>query len=245
VNIPENSRLIAHTQPGTGAAAVRASVADEAALVRLNQRSFVIINDAGDAATRFRPTAKGSQLARAEAGDVRLHAPDDALSGLLPGVRETAKKTGLSESKIQEILNTQKPNRPSPDTYLSEAAITKHLAPFHEGAVRIQPFAQTGQIGRTETWVFPKSFVDDAVQKASGDPRKLEPLLGLENGYLGSNPIRMDIPNPSNVRLPDGNEFGANDFWRPGGYTWPGGLPEAVIDPVPVGKYTSSDVFGK
>jgi hypothetical protein len=36
VNIPENSRLIAHTQPGT-AAAVRASVADEAALVRLNR----------------------------------------------------------------------------------------------------------------------------------------------------------------------------------------------------------------
>jgi hypothetical protein len=76
VNIPENSRLIAHTQPGTGAAAVRASVADEAALARLGQRSSVIINDAGDAATRFRPTAKGSELARAEAGDVRLHAPD-------------------------------------------------------------------------------------------------------------------------------------------------------------------------
>jgi hypothetical protein len=75
VAIPENSRLIAHTQPGSGAAAVRASVADEAALARLNQRSSVIINDAGDAATRFRPTAKGAELARSEAGDVRLHAP--------------------------------------------------------------------------------------------------------------------------------------------------------------------------
>jgi hypothetical protein len=71
VNIPENSRLIAHTQPGSGAAAVRASVADEAALARLNQRSSVIINDAGDAATRFRPTARGAELAQREAGDVR------------------------------------------------------------------------------------------------------------------------------------------------------------------------------
>jgi hypothetical protein len=76
VAIPENSRLIAHTQPGSGAAAVRASVADEAGLARLNQRSSVIINDARDAATRFRPTAKGAELARSEAVDVRLHAPE-------------------------------------------------------------------------------------------------------------------------------------------------------------------------
>jgi hypothetical protein len=43
VEVPQGSRLIAHTQPGTGASAVRASVADEAALSRLGQRSSIII----------------------------------------------------------------------------------------------------------------------------------------------------------------------------------------------------------
>jgi hypothetical protein len=76
VNIPENSRLIAHTQPGTGAAAVRASVADEAALARLGQRSSVIIDEGGTAASRFRPTERGAELARTETGPVRVRAPE-------------------------------------------------------------------------------------------------------------------------------------------------------------------------
>jgi hypothetical protein len=37
----------------------------------------------------------------------------------------------------------------------------------------------------------------------------------------------------------------ANTFWRPGGLTWEGGLPEAVIDPVPEGAYVVTPVFAK
>jgi filamentous hemagglutinin len=111
--------------------------------------------------------------------------------------------------------------------------------------VRIQPAAPTGTIGRTETWVFPKSLADDAVASSGGDVRALEKLLGLDDGYLGGAPVRVDIPKPLGYRIPTGNEFGANSFWRPGGVTWPGGLPEAVINPVLPGGYVVNPVFGR
>ncbi len=84
VEVPQGSRLIAHTQPGTGAAAVRASVADEVALSRLGQRSSVIVDQGGTAATRFRATEEGAALARSESGAVQLRTPA-AQPSLLPG----------------------------------------------------------------------------------------------------------------------------------------------------------------
>lgn len=53
--IPTNSRLILHTQPGEGFLAVQPSSADRAALTLLNQRSSVIVNSEGTFAIRFRP----------------------------------------------------------------------------------------------------------------------------------------------------------------------------------------------
>lgn len=85
--------------------------------------------------------------------------------------------------------------------------------------------------------------MSDAVSSANGDPRKLESLFGLDASYLGTAPVLVDIPNPQNVRIPSGNEFGANGFWRPGGLTYPGRIPEAVIDPVLEGEYLVSPVF--
>lgn len=31
------------------------------------------------------------------------------------------------------------------------------------------------------------------------------------------------------VSIPSGNESGANEWWRPGGRTYPGNMPECVI----------------
>lgn len=84
VEVPQGAKVIAHTQPGTGAAAVRASVADEAALTRLGQRSSVIIDQGGTAASRFHATEQGAALARRETGAVRLHTPNTPLSPRLP-----------------------------------------------------------------------------------------------------------------------------------------------------------------
>jgi hypothetical protein len=75
VEVPQGSRVIVHTQPGTGAAAVRASVADEAALSRLGQRSSVIIDQGGTSATRFRATEEGAALAKGRSGPVELNSP--------------------------------------------------------------------------------------------------------------------------------------------------------------------------
>ena len=76
-------------------------------------------------------------------------------------------------------------------------------------------------------------------------PRKLEALLGLDEGSLGDTP-KMVLPQEAhNYRIPDGNEGGsrANPQWRPGGKTYPGGVPEAVIDPVPKDKLTLVDIW--
>jgi hypothetical protein len=156
VNIPENSRLIAHTQPGTGAAAVRASVADEAALVRLNQRSSVIINDAGDAATRFRQTAKGSELARAEAGDVRLHAPDvkAQVAKETKAIPNTAAATEVSSPIIDASELTGKTR-----TEIRDLATSKGLLPKGD---QLHPD-------------FPRRF---------NDPITDEPRIRLDRGHV-------------------------------------------------------------
>ncbi|MCA1857554.1 DUF6531 domain-containing protein [Massilia oculi] len=155
----------------------------------------------------------------------------------------TINASTLDKATSEAVLNTEKGLRPNPDSYLSQAYRDAHAEIFRGGAARIQPSAPTGTIGRTETWVFPQSTTRDAIARAGNDVSKLEELLGLDKGYLGANPVLVEIPNPIGYRIPTGNEFGANGFWRPGGFTYPGGLPEAVIDPVPPGAYTTKPVF--
>ncbi|GLQ89401.1 DUF6861 domain-containing protein [Dyella flagellata] len=177
---------------------------------------------------------------------------DSARGTEVPDKADAAAKAGPKTLKPEyspgynedSILNIPKGERPDPSTYLTQSYRDAHAALFEDGAVRIQPAAPTGTIGRTETWVFPKSLADDAIAKSGGDVRALENMLGLDEGYLGDAPVRVDIPNPAGYRIPTGNEFAANGFWRPGGATWPGGLPEAVIDPVPAGSYVVNPVFG-
>lgn len=74
-------------------------------------------------------------------------------------------------------------------------------------------------------------------QASNGNPREIERLLGLDEGSLGDNPIRIDVKpdNMNNARIPSGNEKASkdNEFWRPGGQTYPGGIPELVIDQLP------------
>nr|WP_161990882.1 hemagglutinin repeat-containing protein [Pseudomonas caspiana] len=149
----------------------------------------------------------------------------------------------LNPDIIKRILSIEKGERPLPETYLSQAYREMHAKMFGEGVVRIQPTAPTGTIGRSETWVLPKSVAQDAILRANGDVSKLEQYLGLDKGYLGGNPVLVNITKADGYRIPSGNEFGANDFWRPGGFTSPGGLPEAVINPVQPGGYTVSNIF--
>ncbi len=64
----------------------------------------------------------------------------------------------------------------------------------------------------------------------------------LPSGDLGTQPIRIDVPNPTGLRMPSGNEWGTNAQWIPGGYT-SGGVIEAVIDSPSPGQYMVSSIW--
>lgn len=70
-----------------------------------------------------------------------------------------------------------------------------------------------------------------------------EGALSLSDDVL----VRVDIPDPQelNLRIPSGNEAGANDYWIPRGRL-PDGAPEAVIDAadLPESRYTVRALAG-
>jgi hypothetical protein len=142
--------------------------------------------------------------------------------------------TGLTDEKRDEILAMEKGTRPDPSEYLSQEYIEHHLEQFNQGGTRFMPdenFDKYG-IGQRDgtTFVFPTPEVDALMDK--GDFAAVEKALGLPDGYFKDyNMIRVDIPDPQqySLRIPSGNEAGANDYWLPGGFL-PEGMPEAVID---------------
>ena len=151
---------------------------------------------------------------------------------------------GWTTSRIHdEVIAVQKGSRPLPDTYLSPSEIKEALAPFGNGVVKIKANPPSGTEGPPGgTFVMPKAQADDIIRQANGDVKMLEKLLGLRPGDLGASPVRVDIPEPKGLRLPSGNELGANEYWVPGGRT-SGGIREATIDPVPKGEYSIKKVF--
>ncbi len=141
----------------------------------------------------------------------------------------------LSETKIKEILAKEKGTRPDPSTYMSQAEIDAHLAKFDDGAVRFTSkakYEEFGTYGPNEGFVMPASEFNQLMKETNGDLRILEKKLGLEDGYLSnSDSITVYIPKSEfkNLKIPSGNENGANQFWKPGGKT-SGGISEAVMD---------------
>jgi hypothetical protein len=114
---------------------------------------------------------------------------------------------------------------------------------FEGGVSKIQWGPPTRPLGPPSgTIVMPKSVADDLVVQSGGDVVKLEKLLSLEPGTLGSSPVRVDIQNPTGLRMPVGNEIGANSQWLPGGLTG-GGIPETTIDQVPLDKLKVTELF--
>lgn len=158
---------------------------------------------------------------------------------------------GITEEKRDEILALEKGTRPDPSNYLSPEYIEHHLEQFDKGATRFmlndtfEDFG-IGQIDGT-TFVFPANEIDALMESTGGNPSALEKALGLPEGYLNGSVIRVDIPDPGqyNIRMPSGNEAGANEQWLPGGLL-PQGMPEAVIDGglVPPEDLTISDLAG-
>ncbi len=149
----------------------------------------------------------------------------------------------LDQSTIETILSTPKGSRPDPSTYLSQDYIDSQLSQFEGGVTKISSAAPTGVVGPPGgTFVMPTSVANQIIGQAGGSVPELEGLLGLDAGTLGTSPVRIDIPNPYGLRMPSGNELGANSQWIPGGVT-SGGIPEATIDPAHPGTYTVGPLF--
>lgn len=167
----------------------------------------------------------------------------DTVGDTTKSVKESKNVANLTQSKIKEILSLDKGLRPNPSTYLSEDYITNHLSLFDEGVTKFSWTKPTRPVGPPGgTFVMPKSVADDLIIEAGGDVKKLEELLGLNLGDLGDAPVRIDIADPIGLRMPDGNELGANNFWVPGGYT-SGGIPEATIDQTSLSDIVVNEIF--
>jgi hypothetical protein len=143
-----------------------------------------------------------------------------------------------------EAMSKPKFDRPDPTEYLDQDYINHHLDMFKDGVVKFAPDAPSGAIGPPTrgTFVMPKLHADALIQKSGGDVKKLEKLLGLDEGFLGSNPVLIDVEKPIGLRMPSGNEFGANDKWIPGGKT-SGGIFEATVDQIQLGTYSVNTIF--
>lgn len=158
---------------------------------------------------------------------------------------------GLTADKRDEIIAMPKGTRPDPTEYLSSQYIEKQLRKFDDGATRFMPESNLEKYGIAQrdgtSFVMPKHEADTMTAATGGDFRAMETELGLPRGFLDSNKIvRIDIADPGNfnLRIPSGNEAGANEQWIPGGVL-PNGSSEAVVDGgwIGPGDYTVTDVF--
>ncbi|WP_330911005.1 hypothetical protein [Streptococcus suis] len=172
-------------------------------------------------------------------------------------ISDTAPKVEYRPGKNSErILAQPKGKRDSVETYLDPAYIKEHIKLFDNGTIKFQKFTpeeggfNNGAIGNPEdhvAFVMPREAGETLIEVSKGDPRLLEVLLGLHPGDLGDSPVVIDIPAESirNPRIPSGNEDSAFDgYWKPGGRTYPGNMPEAVIDEVPWGEFTIRQLGG-
>lgn len=184
---------------------------------------------------------------QAPAHDGSPHGPDDSD----PSHGDDGPTDGLTAEKRDEIIAMPKGGRPDPSEYLSSEYIQNHLQKFNDGATRFMPESNLEKYGIAQrdgtSFVMPSHEADAMTAATRGDLRAMENELGLPHGFLDSNKIvRIDISDPDefNLRVPSGNEAGANEQWIPGG-ALPNGASEAVVDGglIPPDRYTVTDVF--
>jgi hypothetical protein len=159
-------------------------------------------------------------------------------------------KKGYSQT---EIISIPKGNRPLPSKYLKSKYIRRHIRQFKRGVAFLIPAENLDKYGRSilgradGQFVMSKKAMNDLIFKAHGEITYIEHELGIPSGsWSNYKIIRIDIPRPRklHLRLPSGNEIGANELWIPGGKL-PNGYSESVIDPIPKGKYKESVIEKK
>ena len=147
------------------------------------------------------------------------------------------------------ILMIPKGKRPAPETYLKRRYIRRHLKNFKAGASCIVSKElleryHGDSIGKADNsqFIMMKSEMDSVLMRSHGELSRIEHELGIPAGAWKHRVlVRIDIPKPKKLklRMPSGNEVGANVLWLPGGLL-PTGYKEAVIDRIPKGRYKAS-----
>ncbi len=195
---------------------------------------------AGEHAAEDAGTRAGARTAeRAGARESVDTAISDAGSKVVP----------LTKAETDRVAALPRGARPDPASYLPKDYIERHLSQFDDGASRFMTDSNLSKYGIAQrdgtSFVMPKNEVDDLIAKTGGDPRAMERELGLPDGFFDTNQVvRVDVDNPRDfgLRMPSGNEAGANDQWLPGGLL-PNGVSEAVIDggKIPPGGFTATN----
>lgn len=158
----------------------------------------------------------------------------DVPDGLAAGWRQDTDWT-------PDAVVSWKGDAPDPGDYLDADYISQHLSRFDDGASRIyfSDSLHTHGPGQSDqsTFVFPTAELQRVLDETGGDANLVADALGIERKWFfgpDGNPVDVEIRHfdPSeltNLRMPSGNEAGANEHWIPGGFL-PTGIPEAVID---------------
>ena len=209
-----------------------------------------------------------SKLARESSGfkdfSTRERYIEKVFNKLSPAERELIFNISKNAPKVEyrpgntakSVLSIPKNDRPNIEKVYSSEYIEAHRQQFENGAIKFQKFTpeeggyNNGAIGNPKdhvAFVMPKEAGETLIKVTKGDPELLEDILGLHRGDLGSSPVAIEIPPESikNPRIPSGNEDSVFDgLWKPGGQTFPGNIPEAVIDEVPWGEFTIRKLGG-
>ena len=136
----------------------------------------------------------------------------------------------------------------APENYLAEDYVQEHAQTFSGKASYLLPGKNFDDYVNPEKtpnvnlgyngalYVSSAAEIDRVLATAQGDIAIVERLLGITPGWWQRHGVlwRVDIldPETKGLRIPDGGEKSANEFWTPGALT-SGGTLEAVLDEVP------------
>lgn len=140
-----------------------------------------------------------------------------------------------------DIVGVPKGSRPAPETYLEQAYIDEHLGSFkRDGGAFLFTADDIANPKypsfNPQKFLMNKTDLDGVVAqyRATGDVAVLENALGYNPGSLKGKDVFMMTVRDPDVVMPSGNEGGANNLWRPGGLTDPGGMREGVLNNFPI-----------
>ena len=163
---------------------------------------------------------------------------------------QMSKEDGEAYTRFWEQVESGEPRwgeRPNAEMLYEKNYIENHVRNFENGGsylvskkvydLRIKDNILNPQLGRPgELFISTHEQINQALIESNGSLSKLEKIMGFDSGTYTENGgvVRIDIKNPVDyeIRLPSGNEYGANSHFVSGGKT-DGGALEAVINNVP------------